>query len=220
MLASAGVAGLVAGIAPNPALSNLLAGMQIALTEPIRIDDVVIVEGEWGTDRGIEYHLCGRLYLGSAPLDCAPHALHREALPKLDPPLRRPHRHGFPLHRLHRAGRRNPKRIAPPAGSKRPWDRKVCVLQVTDAKEHTIEVARVGQCGQCRSPLGPALRRARSPDSFLPGALPPAPASHEPQSLVRRLIFLIAILILITNYWPQLNSWQTQRTHTPRRPYP
>ncbi len=48
LFASAGVAGLVAGMAARPALSNLLAGIQIALTEPIRIDDVVIVEGEWG----------------------------------------------------------------------------------------------------------------------------------------------------------------------------
>jgi small-conductance mechanosensitive channel len=48
LFASAGVVGLVAGMAARPTLSNLLAGVQIALTEPIRIDDVVIVEGEWG----------------------------------------------------------------------------------------------------------------------------------------------------------------------------
>jgi small-conductance mechanosensitive channel len=48
LFASAGIAGLVAGMAARSTLSNLLAGVQIALTEPIRIDDVVIVEGEWG----------------------------------------------------------------------------------------------------------------------------------------------------------------------------
>lgn len=48
LLASAGMAGLVAGIAAKPVLGNLIAGLQIALTQPIRIDDVVIVEGEWG----------------------------------------------------------------------------------------------------------------------------------------------------------------------------
>jgi small-conductance mechanosensitive channel len=48
LLASAGLAGLVAGLAARPVLSNLVAGIQIALTQPIRIDDVVIVEGEWG----------------------------------------------------------------------------------------------------------------------------------------------------------------------------
>lgn len=48
LFASAGLAGLVAGMAARPALANLLAGMQIALTEPIRLEDAVIVEGEWG----------------------------------------------------------------------------------------------------------------------------------------------------------------------------
>lgn len=48
LLASAGVAGIVLGVAARPVLSNLLAGIQIAFTEPIRLDDVVVVEGEWG----------------------------------------------------------------------------------------------------------------------------------------------------------------------------
>lgn len=48
LLASAGIAGLVVGFAARPVLSNLLAGLQIAMTEPIRINDVLIVEGEWG----------------------------------------------------------------------------------------------------------------------------------------------------------------------------
>ncbi|HEY2864716.1 MAG TPA: mechanosensitive ion channel family protein [Casimicrobiaceae bacterium] len=48
LLASAGVAGLVAGIAARPVLGNLIAGLQIALTQPIRIDDVVVIEDEWG----------------------------------------------------------------------------------------------------------------------------------------------------------------------------
>lgn len=48
LLASAGVAGLVIGVAARPFLENLIAGVQIGLTQPIRIDDVVVVEGEWG----------------------------------------------------------------------------------------------------------------------------------------------------------------------------
>ncbi|MGZ8999337.1 MAG: mechanosensitive ion channel family protein, partial [Allosphingosinicella sp.] len=48
LIASAGIAGIVAGLAARPALTNLIAGIQLALTQPIRIDDVVIVEGEWG----------------------------------------------------------------------------------------------------------------------------------------------------------------------------
>ncbi len=48
LLASAGIIGLVAGIAAKPVFGNLIAGLQIALAQPIRLDDVVIVEGEWG----------------------------------------------------------------------------------------------------------------------------------------------------------------------------
>jgi Small-conductance mechanosensitive channel len=48
MFASAGVAGIVVGFAAKPVLSNLLAGLQIALTQPIRIGDAVVIEGEWG----------------------------------------------------------------------------------------------------------------------------------------------------------------------------
>jgi small-conductance mechanosensitive channel len=48
LLASAGLAGLALGFAAKPVLSNLIAGLQIALTQPIRLDDVVIIEGEWG----------------------------------------------------------------------------------------------------------------------------------------------------------------------------
>jgi small-conductance mechanosensitive channel len=54
LLASAGVLGLVAGIAARPVLGNLIAGLQIALGQPIRIDDVVIVEGEWGVIEEIQ----------------------------------------------------------------------------------------------------------------------------------------------------------------------
>jgi len=48
LLASAGVAGLVVGIAARSVVGNLLAGLEIALAQPMRIDDVLIVEGEWG----------------------------------------------------------------------------------------------------------------------------------------------------------------------------
>jgi small-conductance mechanosensitive channel len=48
LFASAGVAGIVVGLAARPLLSNLFAGLQLAMTQPIRIDDAVIVENEWG----------------------------------------------------------------------------------------------------------------------------------------------------------------------------
>jgi small-conductance mechanosensitive channel len=48
LVASAGIAGIVIGLAARPMLSNLIAGIQLAITQPIRIEDAVIVENEWG----------------------------------------------------------------------------------------------------------------------------------------------------------------------------
>ncbi len=48
IFASAGIAGLIIGLAAQKALGTILAGLQIAITQPIRLDDVVIVENEWG----------------------------------------------------------------------------------------------------------------------------------------------------------------------------
>ena len=48
LLASAGIASLVIGFAAQRTLGNLIAGFQIAITQPIRLDDVVVVENEWG----------------------------------------------------------------------------------------------------------------------------------------------------------------------------
>jgi len=48
MMASAGLAALAIGAAAQPALKSLIAGVQMALTEPINIDDAVVLEGEWG----------------------------------------------------------------------------------------------------------------------------------------------------------------------------
>ncbi|UCD72152.1 MAG: mechanosensitive ion channel [Syntrophobacterales bacterium] len=48
ILASAGIVGIVVGLAAQRTIATLLAGLQIAITQPIRVDDVVIVENEWG----------------------------------------------------------------------------------------------------------------------------------------------------------------------------
>ena len=54
VLASAGIAGLVIGMAAKSTFSSLIAGLQVAITQPIRLEDVVIVEGEWGWIEEIE----------------------------------------------------------------------------------------------------------------------------------------------------------------------
>lgn len=48
ILASAGVIGIIVGFAAQRSLGTIFAGLQIAITQPIRLDDVVIVENEWG----------------------------------------------------------------------------------------------------------------------------------------------------------------------------
>lgn len=48
IMASAGVLGIIVGFAAQKTIATLLAGIQIAVSQPVRIDDVVIVEGEWG----------------------------------------------------------------------------------------------------------------------------------------------------------------------------
>ena len=48
LLASAGLIGIIAGLAAKPLFSNLIASLQIALSQPIHLDDVLVVEGEWG----------------------------------------------------------------------------------------------------------------------------------------------------------------------------
>lgn len=48
LFASAGIAGIILGLAAQKAIATILAGFQLAITQPIRVEDVVIVEGEWG----------------------------------------------------------------------------------------------------------------------------------------------------------------------------
>ncbi len=48
LLASAGLVGIVAAVAAKPTATNVVAGIQIAISQPIRIDDVVVVDGHWG----------------------------------------------------------------------------------------------------------------------------------------------------------------------------
>jgi small-conductance mechanosensitive channel len=56
LFASAGVAGIIAGLAARPVLTNFLAGVQLAVTQPIRIDDAIVVENEWGNVEEITFN--------------------------------------------------------------------------------------------------------------------------------------------------------------------
>ncbi|HEY3940207.1 MAG TPA: mechanosensitive ion channel domain-containing protein [Bryobacteraceae bacterium] len=140
LFASAGLAGIAVGTAARPALANLVAGLQIALAEPIRIDDVVIVEGEWGQVEEVN-----TTYVVVRTWD-----LRRMIVP-LSYFIEKPFQnwthtssdligvvflytdYTLPIEELREEYRRILQ--ASPL-----WDRKVSVVQITDAKETTIEV--------------------------------------------------------------------------------
>jgi small-conductance mechanosensitive channel len=140
ILASAGIAGIVIGFAAQRTLGNVLAGIQIALTQPLLIDDIVVVEGEFGQIEEITL-----TYVTVRTWD-----LRRMILPItyfVEKPFQNWSRvstdllgavvlyldYQAPIGELRKELKRlvqnNPK-----------WDRKVCGLQVTDTKQTTIEV--------------------------------------------------------------------------------
>jgi small-conductance mechanosensitive channel len=140
ILASAGLASLVIGMAMKDTLANLIAGVQIAFTQPFRIEDAVVVEGEWGWIEEI-----GTMYVVVRIWD-----LRRLVLPLsyfLDHPFQNWTRtsadllanvilyadYTVPMDEL----RSELRRICE---STKLWHGKVCVLQASDASEHTVQL--------------------------------------------------------------------------------
>jgi small-conductance mechanosensitive channel len=140
ILASAGIAGIVIGFAAQKTLGNVLAGIQIALTQPLLIDDIVVVEGEFGQIEEITL-----TYVTVRTWD-----LRRLVVPitqfveksfqnwsrvstellgtvilylDYQVPM------GEVRKELKRLVENNPK-----------WDKRVCGLQITDTTEHAIQV--------------------------------------------------------------------------------
>ncbi len=139
LLASAGIAGIIIGIAAQKSIGTLLAGIQVALTQPIRLDDVVIVEGEWGRIEEITLtYVVVRIW-----------DLRRLVLPItyfIEKPFQNWTRSSSELlgtvfiHTDYTvpvdAVRRELERIVKPHPL---WDGKVCVVHVTDCKPWTLE---------------------------------------------------------------------------------
>ncbi len=140
ILASAGIAGIILGFAAQKTLGNLLAGIQIALSQPILIDDVVIVEGEFGRIEDITL-----TFVSVRTWD-----LRRLIVPItyfIEKPFQNWSRksdeilgtiflyldYQVPLGEV----REELKRLVEKNEN---WDRKVCGLQITDTKPHMIEV--------------------------------------------------------------------------------
>jgi small-conductance mechanosensitive channel len=140
LLTSAGIMGIIIGFAAQKSIANLLAGFQIAFTQPIRIDDVVVVEGEWGRVEEINLtYVVVRIW-----------DQRRLVLPItyfLETPFQNWTRttadiwgtvflyvdHTVPVQDLK-------KKLKEILDNTPLWDRKVQVLQVTDVKERTVEL--------------------------------------------------------------------------------
>src|SRR6185312_11959225 len=143
LLASAGVAGIIAGLAARPVLSNLLAGIQLAMTQPIRIDDAVIVENEFGTIEDItSTYVVVRLW-----------DLRRMIVPLtyfIEKPFQNWTREGSALigNAMFYLDYRAPiglirRKLEEIVRESKNWNKQLVKLQVTDTKEGTIEVRAI-----------------------------------------------------------------------------
>jgi small-conductance mechanosensitive channel len=141
LFASAGVAGIIGGLAARPVLSNFFAGIQLAVAQPIRIDDSVTVENESGTIEEITFsYVVVKLW-----------DLRRMVVPLsyfIEKPFQNWTRtgsgeligsvffyvdHSAPVETIR-------KKLADIAGQSTLWNGKVLSLQVSDCKETTIEL--------------------------------------------------------------------------------
>lgn len=196
LLASAGVVGIIAGFAARPVLGNLIAGLQIGLTQPIRLDDVVIVENEWGVIEEITgAYVVVRIW-----------DQRRLIVPLqywVEKPFQNWTRHNTDLigtvflwvdYRMPLAPLREALRRACEASPN--WDRRFCLLQVTEAGERSMQLRALVTSAD--APKGWDLRcevrealldfmqreypqylprlRAEATMAAEPGAIAPAPA--------------------------------------------
>ncbi|WP_240048265.1 mechanosensitive ion channel family protein [Crenalkalicoccus roseus] len=186
LLAAGGAAGIVLGLALQPLLRNLFAGIQLAVTQPIRLDDAVIVEGEWGNVEEISStYVVVRLW-----------DWRRMILPLsyfLEQPFQNWTREGAsligsvllyldytaPLEEM-RAKLREIVRSSPN------WDGQVVTLQVTDFRQDTMEVRMLVSAGNAGRAFDLRCEVRERIIIWLqaehPGALPRRRAEIEPAS--------------------------------------
>ncbi|HTK20037.1 MAG TPA: mechanosensitive ion channel domain-containing protein [Mucilaginibacter sp.] len=140
LLTGVGVGGIIIGFAAQKSLGNFLAGMQIAFTQPIRIDDVLVVEGEWGRveDITLTYVVLAiwdqrRLILPITYFIEKPFQNWTRTTSQILGTVFLYVDYTFPVDELREELNRLLK-------TNKLWDKRVGVLQVTDSKEHTIEL--------------------------------------------------------------------------------
>ena len=140
ILASAGVVGIVVGMAAQRTIATFIAGLQIAITQPIRVDDVVIVENEWGRIEEITLtYVVVRIW-----------DLRRLIVPItyfIESPFQNWTRtsadilgtvfiytdYTVPVNAIR-------EQLQKILNESEHWDKKVCVLQVTNASDRTMEL--------------------------------------------------------------------------------
>jgi small-conductance mechanosensitive channel len=140
LLTGVGIGGIIIGFAAQKSLGNFLAGLQIAFTQPIRIDDVLVVEGEWGRveDITLTYVVLAiwdqrRLILPINYFIEKPFQNWTRTTSELLGTVFLYVDYTFPVDELRTELTRLLK------GNKL-WDKRVGGLQVTDSREHTIEL--------------------------------------------------------------------------------
>jgi small-conductance mechanosensitive channel len=147
LLTGVGISGIIIGFAAQKSLGNLLAGFQIAFTQPIRIDDVLIVEGEWGRveEINLTYVVLNiwdqrRLILPINYFIEKPFQNWTRSTSEILGTVFLYVDHTCPVDAV-RAEFIRLLSLTPL------WDKRVQVLQVTDVKEHTIELRALVSAG-------------------------------------------------------------------------
>ncbi len=140
LLTGVGVGGIIIGFAAQKSLGNLLAGFQIAFTQSIRIDDVLVVEGEWGRveDITLTYVVLKiwderRLILPITYFLEKPFQNWTRTSSEITGIVYIHMDYSMPMEPLR-------KEFFAILDENTLWDKRVRVMQITDAKEHSIEI--------------------------------------------------------------------------------
>ena len=140
LFASAGVAGIIIGFAAQKLIATVLAGLQIAITQPIRLDDVVIIENEWGRIEEITLTYVvvkiwdqRRLVVPSTYFFEKPFQNWTRNTSEILGTVFLYTDYHVPFDALR-------KELTRLLNSTPLWDKRVNVLQVTDAKEYGVEI--------------------------------------------------------------------------------
>ena len=181
VLASAGVIGAIAALAAQSVLGNLFAGLQLAFSDAVRLDDVVVVEGEWGRieELTLSYVVVQiwddrRLVLPTSYFTTKPFQNWTRTQSAVLGTAEFDVDWAVPVQTMREELRRLVE-------STDLWDGRVCVLQVTDAIGGMVRLRAAGQRRRRGQPVGPPLPGARAPGRVDPGpaADRDAPGPHR-----------------------------------------